>query len=104
MDLLLVLLLAGLPFPAPKLAPANDAMKCDHAVVIAVDAGISQLRANTAAGLMVYKIPPQAQVLGADGRPSGTVSGLRAGQRIRVYYSVNDLVSDGAHVAEIDLD
>ena len=93
------LVLLATPFPPPKVAPVTDQLKCDTGMVVASDAALGQLRVNTPAGLVVYKAPPDTQVVGADGKPAGTVRELKPGQKVRVYY----VVDDGAKVQEVDL-
>jgi hypothetical protein len=94
------LVLSGTPFPPPKLAPVTDQLKCDTGMVVAADAAIGQLRVNTPAGLVIYKAPGDTQVIGTDGKPAGTVKDLKPGQKVRVYY----VVDDGAKVSEVDLE
>lgn len=91
---------AAAPYPPPKLAPVTDHLKSDTGVVVAADVAVGQLRVSTPAGLVVYKVPGDMQVLGADAKPAGNVAGLKAGQRIRIYF----VVDDGAKVSEVDLE
>ncbi len=95
-----LLLSAAPPFMPPKTVPMTDALKCDYSVVIAVDAAVSQLRGNTHAGLVVYKVSLDQQVIGKDGKPAFPISQLTAGTKVRIYY----LVEVGAVVQEIDLE
>jgi hypothetical protein len=97
--LLLSAALSGLPFPPPKVAPNVDGLKCDRATVVQVMPATSELIGMTAAGSVTYKIGA-AQLVGADGKVLGSPSGLKQGQKIRVYY----LINDGAIVSEIDLE
>lgn len=97
---LFALSLGAAPFPPPKLAPQTDQLKCDSGQVVAVDASLGQLRVNTAAGLVVFKAPADTQIVGADGKPAGALSALTPGQKVRVYY----VVDDGAKVAEVALE
>jgi hypothetical protein len=97
---LAALVLLATPFPPPKLAPVTDQLKCDTGLVVAADATLAQLRVNTPAGLVVYKAPGDTQVVGTDGKPAGTVKDLKPGQKVRVYY----VVDDGAKVSEVDLE
>ena len=99
-SILLTAALGSSPFPPPKLAPQSDQLKCDSGVVVAADAAVGQLRVNTSAGLVIFKAPGDTQVVGADGKPAGTVSALKPGQKVRVYY----VVDDGAKVNEVDLE
>ena len=96
----LALALTGLPFPAPRLVQVTDRTKCDMGVVIAVDAAKSEMRATTPAGVVTYKTGPDVQVFEKDGQPLGAVSKLQQGQRVRVYYYVDN----GAIAQEIDLE
>ncbi|BDG02518.1 hypothetical protein [Anaeromyxobacter oryzae] len=93
------LVLGGLPYPPPRLVVPTDATKCDTGTILSVDAQRSELRMNTPAGPIVYRVGPDVQVFSADGKPAGSLSALSAGQRARVYY----VIDDGARVAEIDL-
>jgi len=97
---LVAALLSSSPFPPPKLAPMSDLLKCDTGIVVAADAALGQLRVNTPAGLVIYKAPGETQVVGADGKPAGMVKELKPGQKVRVYY----IVDDGAKVSEVDLE
>jgi len=95
-----VVLLAT-PFPPPKVAPMTDQLKCDWGVVVAADAALGQLRVNCASGLVIFKAPADTQVIGTDGKPAGIqVKDLKPGQKVRVYY----VVDDGARVSEVDLE
>jgi hypothetical protein len=91
--------LSAMPFPAPRLAPPSQALKCDRATVVQVMAGTSELVGITAAGPVTYKIG-SAQLVSPNGRPMGTPTGLKPGQKIRVYYTVGD----GAIASEVDLE
>ncbi|HEY3449089.1 MAG TPA: hypothetical protein VGK67_22195 [Myxococcales bacterium] len=99
-SLLITVALTGTPYPPPKLAPQSDQLKCDTGVVVAADVAAGQLRVNTPAGLVIFKAPGDTQLIGADGKPAGTVANLQPGQKVRVYY----VVDDGAKVSEVDLD
>ncbi len=98
--LVLALALAGLPFPAPRLAPVPDRTKCDMGVVLAVDAARAELRVTTPAGVVTYRASSDVQVFEKDGQPLGPVGKLAPGQRVRVYY----VVDDGARAQEIDVE
>ncbi len=92
--------LAALPYPAPRfIQPTNDT-KCDWGPVVKVDAVKGELKITTPAGLVTYKLGPDVQVFGRDGKPAGPPSGLALGTRVRVYY----LLADGAKLLEIDLE
>ncbi len=97
----LALALAALPYPAPRgpLQPTNDT-KCDWGPVVQVDAAKGEVKVTTPAGLVTYKVGPDVQVFGRDGKPVGPPSTLAPGTRIRVYY----VIADGAKVQEIDLE
>jgi hypothetical protein len=92
-------LLAVSPFVPPKIAATNEKMKCDSGTVIAVDTAKGELKVKTAAGEVAYKAGNDVQVVGADGKPAGAVSGLKAGAKVRVYYALEK----GAVVTEVDL-
>jgi len=98
--LALALALTGLPFPAPRLVQVTDRTKCDMGVVVSFDSAKSELRATTPAGVVTYKAGADVQVFEKDGQPFGAVSKLQQGQRIRVYYYVDN----GANAQEIDLE
>jgi hypothetical protein len=94
------LALAGLPYPAPRqLQPTNDT-KCDWGPVVQVDAQRGELKVQTAAGLATYKVAPDVQVIGREGKPVGAASTLAPGTRVRVYY----VLAEGAKVQELDLE
>lgn len=98
--LALALALSALPYPAPRqLQPTNDT-KCDWGPVVQVDAAKGELKVTTPAGAVTYKLGPDVQVFGRDGKPAGAASTLAPGTRIRVYY----VLADGAKVQEIDLE
>ncbi|MBI5542960.1 MAG: hypothetical protein HY901_03670 [Deltaproteobacteria bacterium] len=99
-SLLAAAALLASPFPPPKLAPQTDQLKCDTGVVVAADSALGQLRVNTPAGLVIFKAPSDTQVVGADGKPGGTVKELAPGQKVRVYY----VVDDGARASEVALE
>jgi hypothetical protein len=94
---LLATLLAGTPFPPPRLTPVTDRLKCDMGKVLSVDAGHGQLSVMTPAGAVFYKAGSDVQVFDRAGLPIGGVSSLVPGQKVRVYY----VVVDGAIVSEI---
>lgn len=91
--------LSAMPFPAPRLAPFSQAMKCDRATVTQVLPATSELVGATAAGPVTYKIG-SAQLVSADGRPMGAPTSLKPGQKVRIYYAVGD----GAIASEVDLE
>ncbi len=95
--LLLALVLAAQPFPAPRLAPVTDRTKCDTGTVLSVEAARGQLRVTTAAGVVTYRIGGDVQVFDRAGKPLGAPSLLAAGQKIRIWY----VLDDGARALEI---
>jgi len=95
---LILLSAAPLPFPAPKVIQATDALRSDVGTVAAVDAAKAEVKMNAPAGQITYKCA-EAQVVGADGKPAGGLAALKPGQNVRVYY----VVEKGAIAKEIDL-
>ena len=81
------------------LVPVTESLKCDRATVVQVMTATSELVGMTAAGPVTYKIAA-AQLLGADGRPLGSPTSLKPGQKTRVYYTLGD----GAIASEVDLE
>ncbi|MBK9519978.1 MAG: hypothetical protein IPO09_22175 [Anaeromyxobacter sp.] len=98
--LLAALLLAALPFPAPRLAAATDRTKCDAGVVVSTEAVKGEVVVKTAAGLVTFKAGPDVQVFDAAGKPVGAPSALQAGQQVRLWY----LVDGAARAVEIALE
>ncbi len=96
--LALALALSALPYPAPRLAPVSDKLKCDMGTVLTVDASRSLLRVTTPAGVVTYKAGADVQVFDRAGQPAGSPAKLAPGEKVRVYY----LVEDGAKALEID--
>jgi hypothetical protein len=94
---LLASVLAGTPFPPPRLTQVNDRLKCDYGKVLSVDAGKGELAVMTPAGAVHYRAGSDVQVFDKSGAPLGGPSHLVAGQRVRVYY----IVSEGAVASEI---
>ena len=97
---LLALAISALPYPAPRLAQPSAQLKCDRATVLLVDRAKGEMKGTTVAGQMTYKIGPDVQVFGKDGKPAGAPGKLAQGTQLLVYY----VVDDGAKVQEIDLD
>ncbi len=95
-----LLVATALPFPAPKVVQVTDQMKCDWGTVTSVNANGSQMVVATAAGPVTFQTGPNVQVIGSDGKPLGPVTALKPGQKVRVYY----IVDNGAKVSEIDLE
>jgi hypothetical protein len=96
--LALALAVAGLPYPAPRLLQPTDRTKCDMGTVLSVDGTRSELRVTTPAGVVTYKAGFDVQVFDRDGKPLGPVAKLSAGDKVRVYY----VVEDGARAQEVD--
>jgi hypothetical protein len=89
-----------LPFPPPRAVAVSDKTKCDYGAVLSVEPSRNILRATTPAGVITYHAGPEVQVFDKDGKPQGTVAALSMGQKIRVYYVVNE----GAWAQEVDLE
>ena len=87
------------PYIPPKTVPVTTNQKCDWGTVIAVDTALSQLRVKAPDGQVTFQVSAQAPVIGTDGKQVGTVAGLNAGTKVRVYY----VVDAGAKVQEVDL-
>lgn len=96
----LVLALAALPFPAPRVLQPTPATKCDRATVLLVDSAKGELKGTTAAGVVTYRIGPDVQVIDRDGKPAGAATGLAPGAKIRIYY----VLEDGPRAQEVDLE
>ncbi len=89
-----------LPYPAPRFTQVTEKTKCDFGTVLSVEVERSTLRVTTPAGIITYHAGPEVQVLGKDGKPLGPISKLAVGQKVRVYY----VVDNGARASEVDLD
>ena len=89
-----------LPFPPPRAVAVSDKTKCDYGAVLSVEPSRNILRATTPAGVITYHAGPEVQVFGRDGKLQGTLATLAMGQKIRVYYVVNE----GAWAQEVDLE
>ena len=87
------------PYPPPKVVPYTEKLKCDTGTVLTVSWEKNQMQATTPAGVVTYKVGLDVQVLDKQGRPLGAVSKLTPGDKVRVYY----FVDDGAKVQEIQL-
>jgi hypothetical protein len=94
-----LLLLTALPFPAPKMVAASDKMKCDWGSVTSVKPDSSELVIATAAGPVTFQSSSAVPVVGLDGKPAAGLSELKPGQRVRVYYTVEN----GTKLSEVDL-
>ncbi len=88
------------PYPPPRVAPYSDKLKCDYGTVLTVNPERSQFQSTTPAGIVTYKAGIDVQVLDKEGRPVGGVAKLSPGDKVRVYY----LVDQGARVLEVDLE
>jgi hypothetical protein len=97
--LLVALLLAAapLPFPAPRTVQVTDRTKFDPGLVIAFDSAKSELRIQCVDGVVTFKIGPETQVFDAAGQKLASAAQLAAGQKVRVWY----LVDNGARAQEI---
>ena len=94
-----LLLASSPPFPAPKVVSYSDTLKSDTGTVASFDSAAERLVVTTAAGPVTYLVHG-AQLVDKEGKPAGAPSGLAAGQRVRLYYTI----ADGARVLEIDLE
>ncbi len=86
-------------FPPPKLVPVTADMKCDWGQVTALRSEASELVLSTDAGPFVLSIGRGVKVAGPDGKALASVKDLRAGQKVRAYY----VVDQGAKAREIDV-
>jgi hypothetical protein len=94
------LILAALPFPAPRVAAVTDATKFDPGVVVSFDPAKAELRVKCAAGIVTFKVAPEVPILDAAGKSLGSPAVLAAGQKVRVWY----VVDRGAKVLEIGVE
>jgi hypothetical protein len=90
----------ALPYPAPRAAAATDKTKCDSGAVLAVSAEKGTLQISTPAGVVTYRAAGEVPVFDREGKAAGPVSRLAAGQKVRVYY----VVEDGARALEVGLE
>jgi hypothetical protein len=88
------------PFWPPRLTPITEKLKCDYATVLTVSPEKGQFQGTTPAGVVTYRAGPEAQVIDREGKPLGAPSKLKPGDKVRVYY----VVDDGARVLEVDLE
>lgn len=97
--LLAALLLAAppLPFPAPRLIQVTERTKFDPGTVLGYDAAKGELRVQCVAGVVTFKAGADVQVFDAAGQPLGSPAKLVSGQRVRVWY----VVDNGARAQEI---
>lgn len=94
-----VLTLLFPPFPAPTAIQATASLKCDNATIDSIDAARQEFRGKTPAGTITYRVVPEVPVIGKDGKPAGSSSDIKVGQKVRIYY----VLEQGAQVREIDL-
>ncbi len=94
-----LLIFTALPFPAPKVIQVTDQTKCDWGTVTSVDEKGTKMIVATAAGPVTFLIGADVQVIGTDGKSLGSVTALKTGQHVRVYY----VVDNGARLSEIDV-
>jgi phage baseplate assembly protein gpV len=90
---------APLPFPAPRTVQVTERTKFDPGTVIGWDPAKAELRIQCAAGVVTFKVAAEVPVLDADGQPMGSPAKLAPGQRVRVWY----LVDNGARAQEISV-
>jgi hypothetical protein len=95
--LLAAALLSSPGFPPPRMAPLTDRIKCDSGTVLSVNTQAGQLRVTAPAGVVTYQAGSDVQVFDKAGQPAGAVGRLAAGQKVRVYY----VVENGARAVEI---
>jgi phage baseplate assembly protein gpV len=93
----LLLAVAPLPFPAPRLAQVTDRTKFDAGAVVGYDAVKAELRVQCVAGVVTFKAGADVQVFDAAGQPVGSPARLAAGQKVRVWY----VIDAGARAQEI---
>ena len=86
------------PFPPPKFIGVTPEMKCDWGPITEIKSD-SRLVVRTDAGPFTVETGSKVRVAGPDGKALPSVSSLRLGQNVRVYY----LVNDGARAQEIDV-
>jgi len=88
------------PFWPPRAAAVTDKLKCDYATILVMSPEKGELRGTTPAGVVTYRIGPAVQAFDREGRPAAGAAGLKPGDKVRVYY----VVDDGARVLEIDVE
>ncbi len=100
--LLVALLLSAspLPFPAPRLVQVTERTKFDPGTVIGYDATKGELRVQCAAGVVTFKAGADVQVFDKAGQPAGSPAKLVVGEKVRVWY----VVDDGARAVEIAIE
>jgi phage baseplate assembly protein gpV len=95
--LVAALLLAALPFPAPRVATVTDATKFDPGVVVSMDPVKAELRVKCAAGIVTFKVAADVPVFDLAGKSLGAPAVLAVGQKVRVWY----VIDHGARALEI---
>jgi phage baseplate assembly protein gpV len=93
----LLLAVAPLPFPAPRITQVTERTKFDAGAVVGYDAVKAELRVQCVAGVVTFKAGADVQVFDAAGQPIGSPARLAAGQRVRVWY----VIDGGARAQEI---
>jgi phage baseplate assembly protein gpV len=91
---------APLPFPAPRTVQVTERTKFDPGTVIGFDAVKAELRIQCVAGVVTFKVAAEVPVFDAAGKPLASAAGLVAGQKVRVWY----LVDNGARAQEISVE
>ena len=91
---------AKVVFWPPRAVPVTEKLKCDYGTVLTVSAEKRQFQSTTPAGVVTYQAGNDVQVFDRAGKPAGAISRLRPGEKVRVYY----LVDDGARAVEVDLE
>jgi hypothetical protein len=94
-----LLALLGVAFPAPKHVTVTEQTKCDWGPVVSVSPKGDMLTFKAVSGPITFRVYPETPVYAeGDGKPVGTVAGLKPGQVVRVYY----LTEGALQVLEID--
>lgn len=88
------------PFWPPRAAAVTDKLKCDYATILVMSPEKGELRGTTPAGVVTYRIGPAVQSFDREGRPAAGAASLKPGDKVRVYY----VVDDGARALEIDVE
>jgi len=96
----LLLAVAPLPFPAPRGTQVTERTKFDPGTVLGYDAVKGELRIQCVAGVVTLKVAAEVPVFDAAGKPFGSAAMLAAGQKVRVWY----LVDNGARAQEISVE
>lgn len=93
-------LLTSAPFPEPMFTPISDSMKSDIGEVHQIEEESGKLQVKTPAGIVTYHTSAETRIVGENASEAILLSDLKLGQRIRVYY----FLDDGAQVCEIHLE